>query len=141
MPVIVNAVVTKAFVGFHGRENVALGLVVYCKTPNGEGMMEGHYNIVLDEHCKNRECYTPLGDVILAWLRASGAKDVGGMVGRYVRLELPDPGSAVPNRVGHIVDEGLWFSTAAIMEDWGARLIAARRNADAMTKAPEGDGQ
>lgn len=122
MPVIVNAEVTKAFVGFHGRENAALGLVVYCKTPHGEGMMEGHYNIVLDEYHSKRRIDTPLGDVIIAWLRATGVKRVDDMRGRFVRLELPDPMSAVPLRVGHIVSEDLWFSTATMMQDWGARI-------------------
>lgn len=120
-----NAEVTKAFVGFHGDEDFGLGLFVHCKTPNGEGMMEGRYLPVRPRDSKHHKDDTPLGEIIRGWLDATGVKRVDQMPGRFVRLELPESMSAVPIRVGHIVSDDLWFSTAAIMEEWGVRMARA----------------
>lgn len=141
MPVIVNAEVTNAFVGFHSSEGQHLTLVVHCKTGDGEGMMEGHYYMAHPRNSQHHQDDTPLGEVIRGWLEAAGVERVDQMPGRYVRLELPDQMSAIPNRVGHIVDEGLWFSTHKIMSAWGDRLTEARRNAAAYAKATTSDGE
>jgi hypothetical protein len=138
MSVIVNARITRAYVGFYGVDNQFLGLVVHCETGHGEGMMEGHYYPVHPRHSKHHREDTPLAEMIRGWLEASGAESVDDMVGKYVRLDLTEQWSATPNRVGHIVDEGFWFSTKEIMNRWGERMDAAKYAAEIASTVGEG---
>lgn len=116
-----NAKITRAYVGHSGYQDAMLGLYVEAKFSNGwSGLLEGHYTMCLPPDWKHFERYTPFGYVIECWLQATGARNIEDMVGKVVRVELPDGISSVPIRVGHAVEDDKWFSTEEICEEWKA---------------------
>lgn len=121
---ITNAVITSANVQMGGYQDQMLSLYVCVKFEDGcSGMVEGHYSLYLPPSWGHHKELCPLGHIIYLWLQAAGVTNVQDMVGKAIRIDLESlslGASCVPNRVGHIVDNTKWFSTAEICDRWKA---------------------
>lgn len=115
---IVNGKIEYAKVGMGGYQDAMVNLTVHVKLSTGfSAMVEGHCTDYLPPSFKNHSQKSLLAHIIYLWLEATGANDINGMVGKTVRLEMEKGlGSAIPFRVGHIVEDDKWFSTGDLLK-------------------------
>jgi hypothetical protein len=127
MSVVLNAVVTQAYVGLGGYEDQILSLYVMVEFEGGGSLLVEGWRIGIPPmDSKSYVADTPLGEVILQWLKTTGAQVVDDMVGKPLRIRMArECGEAGDiEAVGHFV-RNEWFSTKAIYDEWLERRKVA----------------
>lgn len=113
---ILNARITYADVCLGGRDDDLVNLKVVVDFQGGSGgMVEGHHALYFPPDYDDHNPMSLLAHIIHHWLAVTESSSVRGMVGKIIRLEMEKfSNSSIPVRVGHVLNDDLWFSTDEI---------------------------